>query len=1563
MSVADLLDSFPAQGEDFVLRLDLFELPELYELLGTGKELVLKEAEVLRDQLTVAGQAVLLQGERMARLTLRFVADAANAFVTGVTARVDAALELIELATAWAVDLAEAPLAFLGELRELAAHYELTVGSVAITAQTERLRLVFATPKAGSGLTAMIGIRGSDAYLSRLPYIGGEIPRGDEVGVRGVELVAVGPGGVDADQGAALNTAVAAAVGGEPNWPLMPDQDLAAGLWVGASFALPDQDPRVCLTELKSPTSVHLRFPQVSLGHWHLSAFQMTWSRSGDGVIIYCDLGIDLGWLALTLPSVGFMFGLPPVGDLPLTAQLPTLSLRLGGRELRFRVSPGPGLPDWPGLPGLPGPGVLTGWWSGQPSLALPDLAELFGLTLPPLPEVFTPELPSLGLRFDVRSGEFALTGLSSWLRGVFAALPAGPDWSVAWGKVALLGLGDLTAKLGDLPFIGGLIGDLIPDLDFGLNGITLASIGPGGLTPPQIGRLNDWLRSLPDTLGSWWPKLPEGAGPAGAALALDWRLPGLPSLDWAIPWPPPAGVPGVSWKDLPQLNLGPLGLPRIGLTWPGPGEPGGGGGSGSWLRLVFDADFDLGGITIGLPGLGFDVDFTGPAIRPRFPSVSLRLPGGVDLVLAVPQVPGPPWPFALTAVWEDEEGVSAADLAAALGLDLSGLPPMLVPQLFQAAVHYDFRTSVLLVTAVTRRLGWVLASEPVTGTTTRRYAVAVRGRVSAKASDLPLVGESITPDHDVALTGIALAYASAPWPVDRVEAVNTVLGEIDTADPQRLPRLPDEALVRGALAWADLTADGQTLPPLIVRLPDTVGLALPSGAPVDVASGGAVVLGRERGEAARELDLRLGPVHLRQVSLGYSRGRLFLAFDATLTLGPVALDPIGLGLAVDQEFTVIPVLSGAGVRVAVPPLKVSGVLEVRQDPAYEVYIAGLAAVEIGFFAMQAAGSYARSVDGWSSLFLFGELTGGEQGLFGPPPFRVIGISLGFGVNSTVRTPTIDQVGEFPLVNRLDGSGSGDTPAQVLEKLAGPGGWITPREGQYWGAGGIEFSSFEFLRSRALLLVEGGESWKVLLIGRTTIDLPRNKAAKKPIARLVIDLAIGYHHDQGLFSMDAVIAPGSYVIDPAAELTGGLSLYIWGQDRTAAGGGKGFVFTLGGYHPRFKRPAYYPDPPRVGWRWAIGPVAIRGQVYAALTDGAFMAGGELAATYDKGHGIQLQAWFTAWLDALVQWKPFYFDLSMGLNIGVAATVKVLFIRVRISLEVGVALDLWGPPIGGRARIKVWFISFTVEFGTGRDGVPAIDWAEFSVQLPAPLSIAPLRGLLVDVDPEESALRSATGEPLLVSMDGFAVRTEAAVPASRIILNGDTFAGAAADTIDIRPMGPKGQGVVSEHHITLTRLEGPYTPTGWTVAVYWQDMPKAMWGAPLGEPGDVLDGDGLLSGCLAGLTFEIPKPELAPAVGWVDAEALDVDGLPDAPIARLGSAPEGPPSTVGDGSIAAIVDPATGIAAATTATRRASVHAALAGLGLAPGTDDPLTRYADLAQTVFTSAPMTTTAER
>jgi len=76
--------------------------------------------------------------------------------------------------------------------------------------------------------------------------------------------------------------------------------------------------------------------------------------------------------------------------------------------------------------------------------------------------------------------------------------------------------------------------------------------------------------------------------------------------------------------------------------------------------------------------------------------------------------------------------------------------------------------------------------------------------------------------------------------------------------------------------------------------------------------------------------------------------------------------------------------------------------------------------------------------------------------------------------------------------------------------------------------------------------------------------------------------------------------------------------------------------------------------------WERGPITIKGHVYAALTDGAFMVGGSVAAVYEAKHGITVRAWFTSHFDALVQWKPFSADIALGLRSRLAARVPVGF---------------------------------------------------------------------------------------------------------------------------------------------------------------------------------------------------------------------------------------------------------------------------------------------------------------
>lgn len=60
-----------------------------------------------------------------------------------------------------------------------------------------------------------------------------------------------------------------------------------------------------------------------------------------------------------------------------------------------------------------------------------------------------------------------------------------------------------------------------------------------------------------------------------------------------------------------------------------------------------------------------------------------------------------------------------------------------------------------------------------------------------------------------------------------------------------------------------------------------------------------------------------------------------------------------------------------------------------------------------------------------------------------------------------------------------------------------------------------------------------------------------------------------------------------------------------------------FVFSVGGYHPAFDRPAYYPNPPRLAITWAISDnLMVRGEAYFAVTPKAVVGGGALSFNFD-----------------------------------------------------------------------------------------------------------------------------------------------------------------------------------------------------------------------------------------------------------------------------------------------------------------------------------------------------------
>ncbi|MEU3904035.1 DUF6603 domain-containing protein [Streptomyces goshikiensis] len=709
----------------------------------------------------------------------------------------------------------------------------------------------------------------------------------------------------------------------------------------------------------------------------------------------------------------------------------------------------------------------------------------------------------------------------------------------------------------------------------------------------------------------------------------------------------------------------------------------------------------------------------------------------------------------------------------------------------------------------------------------------------------------------------------------------------------------------------------------------DGLGRALPAPRHVD----GAV-----RDRAPRALVTEHGILTPRP---GPHRRKGVRILDSPTTRG---WSPIG---GSDGEF-------GLSVDYHNPPLRIAGGLATMPaSPPYKTVAGGVLLVDTGSFSGSAVGAY-LTPDGNGaepSLFAYGSL-GSETG-FGPPLFQVRGISAGFGWNSRVRLPDIDALDSFPflraLANPSEIGAGGDVvdPLEVLRELTGGGddAWVRPQEGDLWFAAGLAFDCFETLRGHAMALVQTGSDLTISLLGVAGMQLP-TKGDKK-IARLEIGIDATFRPAAGELSIHAAFTENTYLIDPNCKLRGGAGLKLWFGNSPHAGD---FAYMVGAVPAGRQLPAHYPTLPPAELSWGVGStVNITGTSYTVLTPRAMMSGGSLDVVFQSG---MLRAWLKARVDALLEWNPFYFDVGMGVRVGVSATIKVWFVRVRISVEVGVSMRLWGPAVGGEARIHLWFVSFTIGFGAARrDQTPALDWSGFKDMLPAPQTM--VRTTAIAGYEGEGAPDEAGGiKPWLASSGGLTFTADTQAPLSKIHLNqgADTVEAADGTAVDILPMHLRGKD--SELRIQLTYNGQPASLTEWGRAVLKGNVPNGLWG----QRADA-SGDGIIRDRLLGIRLTSPPVDHGTSTGFLDEHAISFDPItPDGnqPLSA-GEPATGPLPTRPGGVIAAIQD---GIDTTATRAARTALAQALAGLGADLGDlDTDLHRYAHAAGTAFTAEPM------
>lgn len=731
--------------------------------------------------------------------------------------------------------------------------------------------------------------------------------------------------------------------------------------------------------------------------------------------------------------------------------------------------------------------------------------------------------------------------------------------------------------------------------------------------------------------------------------------------------------------------------------------------------------------------------------------------------------------------------------------------------------------------------------------------------------SNLPLVGQEFPPNQTLKIS-LQILATKADFTAPELQALNTLYTDggikLPTTDiNQRLDLIPSlqfgSEIQQLELPITINKQTGQiegTTPPRDNNLSPPV--VTPSSTPTPIS------------DSTKWFTLQksLGPVHFQRIGLKYQDSKIWVLLDASLNLAGLSLSLDGLAVnsplnQFDPKFD----LKGIGIDYkGSDTLEIGGAFLRTTRNGIDEYN-GAAVIKFNVKAktlnLSAIGSYAY-FQGHPSLFIYAIL---DYPIGGPSFFFVTGLAAGFGYNRALKVPTIDQVATFPLVAEAvnpppaEGSNS-DQAARLTGELTKLRDYIPPETGQIFLAIGIKFTSFKLIDSFLLLTVAFGNRFELNLLGLATLIAPPNVGAGvPPVAEVQLALKASFLPAEGFIGVIAQLTPNSYILSQACHLTGGFAFYGWFAPNVHEGD---FVLTLGGYHPLFKVPDHYPKVPRLGLNWQVSSeLYIKADAYFALTPSAIMAGGHLQATWNSG---PLSAWFNAGADFLMSWKPYHYDISIYIDMGVSYTFQ-FFGTQHITVQLGADLHIWGPEFTGIAHIHLWIISFDVSFGSSASQAPtAIDWNEFKTSfLPAAdaiCTIAVKEGLVRKVNQDD---KTDLGN---INPKDFCLVTNSVIPIKTCNVNLNTQE--INTQFGIGSMAVTASELISELTITInkngTTLNSTEFDEDFACTPLFKKVPIALWGESLTPS---LNGNQFIENTLSGLEI---KPKKQPELGATQA---------------------------------------------------------------------------------------------
>ena len=451
--------------------------------------------------------------------------------------------------------------------------------------------------------------------------------------------------------------------------------------------------------------------------------------------------------------------------------------------------------------------------------------------------------------------------------------------------------------------------------------------------------------------------------------------------------------------------------------------------------------------------------------------------------------------------------------------------------------------------------------------------------------------------------------------------------------------------------------------------------------------------------EATLSPNRSIGPIKISTLSLalygeqpqqGASRAVLEVGAGLSGALGPVAFTIEGVGVqmtVVFEDGNLGPVdisqrfKPPTGIGISVNAAVVTGGGFLLFDPQKEEY-AGILQLEIAdTIAVKAIGLLTTRLPDGSRGFSLVVIISAEG--FAPIQlgfgFMLTGIGGLLGVNRTTKVDVLRSgLRNGTLGSILFPADPIRNAPQIISDLRTVFPAVRSRH-VFGPMARIAWGSPTILTVDLALLLELPEPVRLIILARLRAVLPDERSA---LVQIRMDAIGVIDFNQGDLSLDATLYDSRIL---AFVLTGDMALRLnWGRQPN-------FVLAIGGFNPRYKPPAGFPQLARLAL--SLGDSdnpRLRFEAYLAVTSNTVQFGARFEFSYSAA-GFTLAGRLA--FDALFQFSPFAFIVDVGAMVSLKRGSTVL---MAVSLD----MTLAGPTpwhVWGKATFKILFFKVSIRF--------------------------------------------------------------------------------------------------------------------------------------------------------------------------------------------------------------------------------------------------------------------------